>query len=175
MSHTDVWTVQQAGRQDGGSSLEDALTCLMWLLGICYLLVLASVGLLECADSGRLFIRTCFYPLAWRTGPRLPNLSWKTLTTELDSPSFWLQICQVVTPPSAVVAAFCKELGHAVNMSWKGEKDFNSGEVSNYFLLCLAFFQCLPERCFLIPLDSLFPTESSQARCVHSVLLTHSF
>ena len=143
--------------------------------GWCYLLVLASVELLECADSGRLFIRMRFDPLAWRTGPRLPNLSWKILTTELDSPSFWLQICQVVTAPSAMASAFCKELGPAVNRSWKWEKDFNSLEVGNYFLLCLAFFQCLPESCFLIPLDSLFPTESSQAFSVHSVLLAHTF
>lgn len=47
--------------------------------GWCYLLVLASVELPECADSGRLFIRMCFDPLAWRAGPRLPNVSWKTL------------------------------------------------------------------------------------------------
>lgn len=47
--------------------------------GWCYLLVLASVELPECADSGRLFIRMCFDPLAWRTGPRLPNVSWKNL------------------------------------------------------------------------------------------------
>ena len=72
-----------------------------------YLLVLAPMKLPECADSGRIFIRTCFHSSPWHSGPWTPDSGWKTFTTETVFLGFCLLISQVLVPPSAVVAAFC--------------------------------------------------------------------
>ena len=161
MSHTGVWTVHKLEGRMGASAwkMHSHASC-------------DSLGLVLFTGPGlsgtpwkcwlwKAFHQNMFLSLGLAHRTQTPKF-------KLKNPDHRIRLSQFLTanmpgghPSSAVVAAFCKELGHAVNMSWKWEKDFNSGEVGNYFLLCLAFFQCLPERCFLIPLDSLFPTESS--------------